>query len=354
MGSEFFPLTETKTLAVIKAWLYHCKFQSHYASSQKEEALKALDFLGTLPGLPTALELLHLFDLCSLANQFSLWELMSGSLRRLEELSRQTNYNLGLAQVGYFRAALSINEGRFQEAIEHYQGALSEVRLAGDRDLEAEILNDMGFCYRRLGDNLKGEEHYLKSLEIRREISNLTGVAESLNNLGMLYIIAKKMQKSEMYLTQALEIEMRTGDKIGAGYTLVNLGFLNKKKGSISKAETLFRQALDIRSEIGDSLGLGYCYLQLAHVAKEPKQADALAEESYRCFCDAGDLNGQIEARLSQAEIWLDAGFPERAFEVLKEASPKVDSYSEGPTRIRYQALKDKCRQAVKEGGRLS
>jgi len=339
------PVTDAK--ALIKGWLLHCRFLSHFALSERDKALEDLEGLSALPDLPRALELEHLFDLCNLANQFSLWDRISRPLERLEQLSKETGYSLGLAQAGYFRAALLINEGKYQEAVKQYRIALDSARRAGNGDLEAEILNDIGFCHRRMGQDELGESYYVRSLRLREKTGNLPGIAESMNNLGLLCQNTKRPKEAEEFLTKALKLETTIGDKMGAGYTLVNLGYIFTEKKSRHQAEELFRRALDIRAEIGDNLGLGYCYLQLAHIAEYQGRAEELLENSHRCFSSAGDLNGQLQARMSLAEILLKSGDSARAAEIARALSGRIEACSDGPTRRRYHSLVEKCREAV-------
>lgn len=303
-----------------------------------------LERLKSLMPLPDALEMEYLFDLCNLANQFSLWEIMAGPLERLEQLSRQSGHSLGQAQAMYFRAALYINKGSYREAIEQYKKALESTRQAGDGDLEAEILNDIGFCYRRLGDDVRGEYFYKNSLELRGKKRNLQGMAESLNNLGMLYIHTDQVDKAGECLKRALELENTVGDKMGMGYTLLNLGYLMNKKKARDDAKRLFLRALDIRKEIGDLLGLGYCYLQLAHHTEDTNQAEELVKKSHYCFREAGDLNGQLQARMSEAEILVKAGKYSQASQIVQALAEEVAACPEGLVRSRYDEIAEKCR----------
>lgn len=335
------------TALLVKGWIYHSRFLSRYAQSEKDGALCELERMNSLMPLPSALEMEYLFDICNLANQFSLWDMMAGPLDRLEKLSRLSGHCLGQAQALYFRAALHIKEGNYRGAIERYQKALESTRQAGDDDLEAEILNDIGFCYRRLGDDDRGECFYRSSLELRERKKNLQGMAESLNNLGLLYINTGQVDEAGECLNRALELETKIGDKIGTGYTLLNLGYLMNKRKAREDARGLFLRALGIRKEIGDFLGLGYCYLQLAHITDDTGQAEKLTEKSYSCFIQAGDANGQIEARLSQAQILVEAGKAGMACDLLGDVSRRIGKDTEGTASNRLRELMDKARKAM-------
>lgn len=326
MSSTQTGFSDENAATLIKGWLHHSHFLACYAMSGKDQALEKLSALSSLPGIPIALERVYLFDLCSLANQFSLWEKMSGPLERLEHLSRLSGNNLGLAQSSFFRAAMSINGGKYQEAIDHYQKALAPVRQSGDKNLEGEILNDMGFCCRRLGDNVRGEEHYLESLKIRRKSKNLLGLAESLSNLGTYYIQLKKADDAEAYLLEALKVSKMIGDRIGMGYSYASLGYLAYSRDDYQMAEEYCRQSIRIRSATGDELGLGYCHLLLFHVkAVRDEEDDALANarDAESFFSRAGDENGMAEIKFNLVKFYLERDETQKAEDILAAAAAR-------------------------------
>ena len=74
-----------------------------------------------------------MYDICTLANQFSLWDLMEEPLEKLETVSRQLDFKLGLAQACYFRAAVLMKEGRYQDTIGQYDRALEY--LSGEKKM---------------------------------------------------------------------------------------------------------------------------------------------------------------------------------------------------------------------------
>lgn len=318
---------------LFKGWLRHCRYLCRFAMSDKDGALGELERFGTLPGLPSALELDYHFDRCSLANQFSLWDMMAGPLERLERLSRERGYCLGLAQAGFFRAALSINDGKYQEAIDHYLKALRSARQVGDQGLEAEILNDLGFCHRRLGDDEEGEARYLESLGIRRKSGDLAGVTESLNNLGTYYFAIKRFSEAEKYLGEALRIGLEIGDRMMTGYAYVGLGYLSYARHDYDGAERYCRQSIMARNSIGDNLGLGYCHTLMFHICflgdrgKEALENAKLAESFFE---KSGDDNSVAEARLNLVFFYNQTGATELAEKILTSMKSK---YSQCETR---------------------
>lgn len=312
---------------LVRGWLRHCRFQSHFSLSCQAEARGELEKISSLPNLPPALELEYLFDTCNLANQFSLWDLMTPALDKLERISNDLGYTRGLAQTEYFRAALLINDGNYRAAGDHYRRALELARGEGQDDLRAEILNDIGFCHRRLSDNHKALKHYRDSLEIRERTGNLPGQAESLNNIGLVLCSQERFGEAEEALGRAMKIEETIGDKMGAGYTLLNLSHLASRKGEHYRAEELCRRALAVRREIGDQLGLGYCYINLAYWAKardDREKALSLLDSAIESFSIVGESYSLTETRLKKVQYLLGFGIIAKARQEMDGLGPSM------------------------------
>ena len=311
--------------SLVKSWIYHCRFQSYFALSRQEAARKEISSMEGLPDLPEPLEMEVLSDSCSLANQFSLWDEMGPALDRLAEMSRRVGDRLGLARTEYFRGARCVNEGEYRQAVEHYQQALASAREVGDANLQAEVLNDMGFCHRRMADDESALKHYRESLDIRERTGDQPGQAESLNNIGLALCRQQRFAEAKEALGRAMKIEEAIGDKVGAGYTLLNLSHLASQRGEHDRAEELCRRSLAVRREIGDQLGLGYCYTNLACWAKDrnqPEEALGLLEQAISAFSTAGENYSLIEARLQKARYLMGFKMREEARREVSRLAP--------------------------------
>lgn len=331
--------------SLVRGWLRHCRFQSHFSLSCQIAARGELEKMSSLPNLPPALELEYLFDTCNLANQFSLWDIMIPALDKLERISNDLGYIRGLAQTDYFRAVLLINEGEYRQAIDLYQSAAGHARSAGDRHLEAEIYNDLGFCHSRLADSDSAMGYYRRSMAIREQNGDLPGQAESLNNIGLVLCRGKDFKQAGDFFNRALELESRIGDKIGTGYTLVNLGFLAEELKDFGQGEKFYLKSLEIRQEIGDVLGLALCYLRLAHLAHRRRERDktlGLLDQSIGSFQKAEDAFGLTESRLFKAQYLLDYGNRAGAGQEAASLSQLIGDGSSKDHQNRHRQLLDR------------
>jgi CHAT domain-containing protein len=74
--------------------------------------------------------------------------------------------------------------GQYQKAIEFHQQQLTIAREIGDRNEEANSLNNLGLAYKSLGQYQKAIEFHQQSLAIYREIGDRQGEAISLSIIG--------------------------------------------------------------------------------------------------------------------------------------------------------------------------
>ena len=74
-----------------------------------------------------------------------------------------------------------------REALQYWEQALTICRKIGDRQGEANSLNNLGSAYNSLGQYQKVIRFHEQSLVIKREIEYRQGEANSLNSLGLAY-----------------------------------------------------------------------------------------------------------------------------------------------------------------------
>ncbi|MCU0606444.1 MAG: tetratricopeptide repeat protein [Candidatus Edwardsbacteria bacterium] len=325
----------------------------HTAVCERAWAQAELDRIAGLGPLPAGLELEYLRQACELHNLFSDSERMKPLLERLLALSRQTGFPQGTAYGLYYTGLEIINNGNYREAIATFASALDVEKDLTDAWLLGEIYNDIGFCYRRIGDPGRAEEGYRRSLEIRERSGNLQGQAESLSNLGFLKIYQGDLGQAETLLTRALQLEQRIGDRISSGYTLVNMGFLAYKRGQFQRSRQYHRRALELRTALDDHLGQGHCYLQLralADVEDDGAEELRLYNLAYHAFIRAGDATGQLETKLSFAEYWLNNDRPATCQRILNRQSTYVETADNDDVRKRHKGLSIMAAIARRDG----
>lgn len=106
------------------------------------------------------------------------------------------------------------------------ESALEYARLAGDRQIEADVLRNLGNIALDVdAANTKiAREFYEQSLEICRRIEDRVGEGGALNNLGLISLYNDRYQEAIGYFEQNLIVARQLGDRITESYSLSNMG----------------------------------------------------------------------------------------------------------------------------------
>lgn len=163
------------------------------------------------------------------------------------------------------RAANVLNRlGRYEEALARLDRAIAIYREAGDRDGEADVLDEIGYQYSSLGRTQDALEKYEK----------------------------------------AYEIHLAQGDKKDAGFSKSNAGQMFWGLGDYHNAEKAHRLAILLREEAEDLSGQAYSWHKLGEMFRESGNPGAALEAYGR----AGDIYSTLGDRASLAEVMNSTG----------------------------------------------
>ena len=124
-----------------------------------------------------------------------------------------------------------------------------------DRKVEGDAVNNIGRCYKRIGDITKALEYYHASLSIREAISDKKGIAESLNNIALVFSTQGEIQKALEYNNRSLKIREEIKEENGIASSFNNIGAIYYRLGKVSTALDFYHKSLKIREKIQDKQG---------------------------------------------------------------------------------------------------
>ncbi|HEU5389465.1 MAG TPA: BTAD domain-containing putative transcriptional regulator [Streptosporangiaceae bacterium] len=149
------------------------------------------------------------------------------------------------------------SRGNWADCIATSRIALDSARLAGHRQGEAWILNNLGDAlgYTRQSEGIGCLE---QSLAIRREIGDRRGEGQSANNLADAYHWLGRTDEALELYRRALELNREAGYRLGEGIALVNLGWALVDLDRAEEAVGYLEQAREAFAEIDYVDGAGY------------------------------------------------------------------------------------------------
>ena len=209
-----------------------------------------------------------------------------------------------------------MRQGRYEQAAEHYQGALPLFRETGDRVGEARTLTHLGLVNWRQGRYQQAAERHRQALTRYRETGTRVGEANALSNLGLVSWRQGRYGEAAEGHRQALILYRETGHRFGEANALANLGVVYLRQGRYEQAADDLRHALTLFRETGNRVGVGYALANLGVVNLRQGRYEQAADDLRRAltvFRETGDRDGEAEALNRMGETLHATGQSEQA-----------------------------------------
>ncbi len=233
------------------------------------------------------------------------------------------------------------SRGNWADCIATHRVALDSARLAGNRQAEAWVLNNLGDALGVTG-HPEGIGHLERSLGIRREIGDRMGEIQTANNLADAYQRLGRAAEALDVLWRVLDLTRQVGDRFGEGIALANLGSTLLDLDRAEEAIDYLQQARRTFTQIDYVDGVGYAmhilgrsYLSLgrdtdaldclqralySHRASGNRQQQAATLKSFGTAQNRAGLAAEARESLAHAAaIFEELGDSAQAAEVLAE-----------------------------------
>jgi tetratricopeptide (TPR) repeat protein len=213
--------------------------------------------------------------------------------------------------VGYL-GVMDMRQGRYQQAIGHFEQALPRYREAGHRTGEARVLANLGFTGFLLG---RGEAigQLEQSLVMFRELGDRSGEARVLASLGFIHMRQGRYGEAVTHLQQSATLCQGTQDRGGEARALGILGEAELRQGRYALAERHFQRVLVMFRELGDRVSetdaltaLGILELRRGR----HELATGRLRQALEVCRETGDLSSQAAALNGLGEVFLATGRP--------------------------------------------
>ena len=124
--------------------------------------------------------------------------------------------------------------------------------LAGQPDVQAEMLGVVGQVYRKLGQYDRSEALLTEALTRWRKLDDPAALARSLNHMALLQLDLGRQSEAESLISEgyALRRGLYSGPHLDLAESYHNLAGLAHEQGDLPRADSLFRLALAMRIEL--------------------------------------------------------------------------------------------------------
>ncbi|MBI1296141.1 tetratricopeptide repeat protein [bacterium] len=144
---------------------------------------------------------------------------------------------------GYLQWGTALyRQGRYAEAVERFQMALTaaqDAKLDGD---EADILRHLGVTWLEQGDFASADTRCHEALILYRRTGNQLGEGNTLTDLGWINQRRQNFEEARTYLEAAQRVHAAIDNRHGVTMALINLGIVQQMLGDYSQAYSTYQQ----------------------------------------------------------------------------------------------------------------
>ncbi|MCF7911088.1 MAG: tetratricopeptide repeat-containing sensor histidine kinase [Candidatus Cloacimonetes bacterium] len=141
-------------------------------------------------------------------------------------------------------------EDDFKTAMEIYRKGFTLLKDTSSHNA-ANVLNNIGICFLKLGQYKEAEEYLLKALLIFEQENDLKLMANSYLNIANSYLETGREEEALKQIEKSLAIKREIKDKWGICHCLSTLGRLYFLDGLMPKSLAAFQEGIAISREIG-------------------------------------------------------------------------------------------------------
>jgi signal transduction histidine kinase len=195
--------------------------------------------------------------------------------------------------------------------------------------LHAEHAHIRGLAHRRLGENQAAKDSLRAALEHSQNLRDEWLIARVEDTLGLTCLDMGEMDQSELHLQRSLARKTRLGDQVGLARTLGNLGRYYATQEKDDLAFTYLMRELDLCEELGNIKGSMVSLRELSQLALRAKrwaQAEDYLKRAEGLVKQVGSLFSEAYLALSWADFYLARGELQQADEQHQIAVSKFGS----------------------------
>ena len=207
--------------------------------------------------------------------------------------------------------------------------------------LEADCSNIISILYFRKADYRQALEYAKRTLEIGRELNDISRISYSLNTLAGICLASRQPAQGEQYILEAIRLCEKEKDSLKLAVRCGMAAEIYHEMGEDRKSLEYSCRAYSIDTLAGrpDKAAIRLSQMAVAHFSlKETGQARYCLDKAMPALKEAGNLQSWAISANIYGEILLESGEPEEAEQYFRDAleifSRRHDSYNESRSRL--------------------
>lgn len=245
------------------------------------------------------------------------------------ELSKKSEYHLGIAQSHSMIGTYYSDRGKHKEAIKNFKKALEIAQELHDTSLKLSILNDLAGEYGYQGNYAFALKEYLRAIELAELLDNKNILSIINENIANLYISQKDYKQAMLFYKKVKSLNAEIGNPVFAAESMSNMASAYADMGELDHAMFNANSAIRIFEDEKIMDWLAYAYETKGKTyLKQKKYTWAMYwyKQSELLHKDVNDerseiplLNGMAEASLNMNKDSIAEVYAHRAHELSKK-----------------------------------
>ncbi|MEL6178826.1 MAG: tetratricopeptide repeat protein, partial [Myxococcota bacterium] len=206
--------------------------------------------------------------------------------------------------------------GRVDDALLHYERALSLACAGGDPRLEGQVLHGLGYTLREQGKLEAALHHFQGALDLARDSRDRCLQGRALYGLGLLLLDQGKLEEAQYHYEGALDLARDSGDRRLEGKALYGLSHLLIDQGGLEEAQHQYRKVIHLARKSGDKRLEGDALCGLGYVLRDQnrsKEALHQYEMALGLALDSGDKRLEAKALYELGYVFKEQAKLEQA-----------------------------------------
>ncbi len=219
-------------------------------------------------------------------------------------------------------AGIMLLQAKHHEALKLLEKYLQQASQPGFVFEQARFLNNLGVAHERMGDYPGALRYYLKSVELKRKLSEPRGLAYSLHNIAHIYLWMEMYPESLNHDQEALQLLENINELRGQASVLNGMGEAAFRQGDQQKSEEFHDLAISRARKSGDIRELAESLLQRVKCSvflSSCALARTMLDEAMQCCQTSNDRHMQAEIMQQSAQLDLLQGKHQQALDTLFE-----------------------------------
>ncbi len=243
-------------------------------------------------------------------------------------------------------------QGNTEEALAITLDALTLSKDINNLNLEARLLNELGYLHMNMRDNQKAIYYFDQVIEKSKTLENPDILSTGYLNKGAIYMEMQELDSAELYLQKAFDIAQSIDDLITEAYALGNLATVSFLREDYDRAIDYQSKGLAMEASLNDRLGMidSHGILSVSYLALGKKNLAVYHYEKAYDLAHAINNTPKIMMMYEEGQPIFEAlGDYKRAYELSKKYHQLYDSLLNAEKNLQFAELREKFETEQKE-----